>query len=162
MVKPQATCDKSANHRESPSYQIICGNKANLNVCGDLGYDDDNSLNQMESATLAVMDQQFEILNNDDDMILQGTLEDSLGVTLMSTNGTPSVADLQPKMNLLNNDVNGNRVIPLNANANNNLLAYEDQTNQKMDNNKPMANQNQDENDENETNENNKNDNANI
>ena len=87
-----------------------------------------------------VTDERVENLKDDDNMVLQGTTEDLVEGTLMSTNGTLCVLDLHLEMNQLNNYVNQNRVIPLNSDANGNLLAYEDQANQDMDKDKPMAN----------------------
>ena len=53
MEKLQNASVKSARtfYGESPSQQRICGAEANLNVHGDLGYDDNESLNRKKSAT---------------------------------------------------------------------------------------------------------------
>ena len=97
-----------------------------MNAHGDLGYDDEGLLNCKQGATSAIMDKRLEKLKDDDNMVLQGTTEDSIGGIFTSTNGSPSVLDLQPNTNQLKDDINGNRVITLSADTNNNLSAYED------------------------------------
>ena len=97
-VKSQSKSVKFAKtyHGKSPSYQRICGNEANLNAHGDLGYDDNNLLNQKQSAMSVVTDQGFENLNKNVKMVLQGTTDDSTGGILTLANGTPNVLGFQP------------------------------------------------------------------
>ena len=163
MEKLQNASVKSAKtyYEKSHSHQRICGIKANLNAHGDLGYDDGKLLNRKQSATSVIMEKQLGKLKDNDDMVLQGTMDDWTGGILTLTNGTSSVLDVQPNTGQLKDDVNKNRVISLSADVNNNLMAYEDPANQEMDNGEPMANRNQNENDENETNEINKDNNEN-
>ena len=67
-----------------------------MNAHGDLGYDDDESLNRKKSATSGITGKQLEKLKEDDNYVLRRTTEDSIGGILTSKDKKSSVSDLQP------------------------------------------------------------------
>ena len=70
--KLRKTSVKSARtfYGESPSHRRICDYEANLNVHGDLGYEDIESLNRKKSATSGITGKRLGKLKNDDDYVV--------------------------------------------------------------------------------------------
>ena len=98
MEKLHKASVKSARtfYGELPSHQRICGGKANLNVHGDLGYDDVKLFNTKKSATSGIMGKRLGKLKNDDDYVLRRTMEDSIRGTVTLEDEKLNVLDLQP------------------------------------------------------------------
>ena len=101
-----------------------------MNVHGDLGYDDNKSLNRKKSATSGITGKWLGKLKDDDDYVLRRTMEDSIGGIVTSKDEKSNVSDLQPDIGQLKDDINNESIIPLNADVNYNTEAYDDKTNQ--------------------------------